>query len=357
MLLLGNDLKAFFKLIRLQNLLIIAATQYMMRFFIVEPILAVNGFVPQLDHLHFFLLVFSSVAITAAGYVINDYFDMKTDLLNRPSTVIVGRKISRRGAMITHIFLNALGVLTGIYLAWYIDILSLGIAYLLAAGILWFYSTTYKRQFLIGNLIVAVFTAVVPFVVVIFEIPLLNKAYREVLIANDMNLNYLLAWVGGFSFFAFLSTLIREIIKDIEDFEGDSAYGRNTMPVLIGIRFTKIVVVILILCIIASLIYVYVRFLYYNPGGKPDLLIPWMVHIFPHPALWLHSLPAAGSKRKKGLSYLQQYYQTDHAGRDHVFHPRVFHYPPIHYPDAPRKAYRFPCHPGVRVSKKTLPAE
>jgi 4-hydroxybenzoate polyprenyltransferase len=278
MLLLGNDLKAFFKLIRIQNLLIIAVTQYMMRFFIVEPILAVNGFVPQLDHLHFFLLVFSSMAITAAGYVINDYFDMKTDMLNRPSTVIVGRKISRRGAMFTHIFLNGIGVLTGIYLAWYIDVLSLGIAYLLAAGILWFYSTTYKRQFLIGNLIVAVFTAVVPFLVVIFEIPLLNKAYREVLIANDMNFNNLLAGVGGFSFFAFLSTLIREVIKDIEDHEGDSAYGRSTVPVLLGIRFTKIALVILILGITASLLYVYVRFLYYNPAGKPDLLsLGWFV--------------------------------------------------------------------------------
>lgn len=299
MLLLGNDLKAFLKLIRFQNLLIIAATQYMMRFFIVEPILAVNGFVPQLDHLHFFLLVFSSMSITAAGYVINDYFDMKTDLLNRPATVIVGRKISRRWAMITHILLNAIGILTGVYLAWYIGILSLGIAYLLAAGILWFYSTTYKRQFLVGNLIVAVFTAVVPFVVVIFEIPLLNKAYGEILIANDMNFNNILAWVGGFSFFAFLSTLIREIIKDIEDFEGDSAYGRSTMPVLLGIRFTKVVVVTLILAVIASLIYVYARFLYHTPGGKVDLItLVWFSLFLILPFLYvLYRLVTARAKK------------------------------------------------------------
>jgi 4-hydroxybenzoate polyprenyltransferase len=288
MLLLGNELIAFFRLIRVQNLIIIAATQYMMRFFIVEPILAVNGFVPQLDHLHFFLLVFSSMSLTAAGYVINDYFDMKTDLLNRPSTVIVGRKISRRWVMFIHIILNGAGILTGIYLAWYIDVLSLGIAYLLAAGILWFYSTTYKRQFLIGNLIVAVFTAVVPFVVVIFEIPLLNKAYREILLAYGMNFNNLLAWVGGFSFFAFLSTLIREIIKDIEDHEGDSAYGRNTMPVILGIRFTKIVLMVLILAIITALVYVYTRFLFHNPEGKPDLLsLGWFALFLVLPYLYL----------------------------------------------------------------------
>ncbi len=292
-------LEAFLRLIRIQNLLIIAATQYMMRLFIVEPILAVNGFVPQLDHLHFFLLVFSTMAITAAGYVINDYFDMKTDLLNRPSTVIVGRKISRRWAMIIHIIINGAGILTGIYLAWHIGILSLGVAYLLAAGILWFYSTTYKRQFLVGNIIVAVFTAMVPFVVVIFEIPMLNKTYREILIANHMNFNHLLAWVGGFSFFAFLSTLIREIIKDIEDFEGDSAYGRNTMPVVLGIRFAKIVVLVLILAIITSLIYVYARFLYHDPEGNPDLLsLGWFTLLLVIPFMYLLYRMLAAKEKK-----------------------------------------------------------
>ena len=263
---------AFLRLIRIQNLLIIAATQYMMRIFIVRPILAINGFEPQLDQLHFFLLVFSSMAITAAGYVINDYFDMKTDLLNRPSTVIVGKKISRRGAMILHILLNSAGVLTGIYISFHAGLAPFGIAYLAAAGLLWFYSTTYKRQFLKGNLIVAIFTAVVPFVVVVFEVPQLNETYREILIANDLDFKNLLAWVGGFSFFAFLSTLIREIIKDIEDFEGDAAYGRNTLPIVLGIKATKVVVIVLALFMIFSLVYTYVTYLIRNPEGGIDLL-------------------------------------------------------------------------------------
>jgi 4-hydroxybenzoate polyprenyltransferase len=244
----------------------------MMRYLIMAPILAVNGFELQLDHLHFFLLVLSSMAITAAGYVINDYFDQKTDMLNRPTTVIVGKKISRRGAMTSHIILNSLGILTGIYLALHIQILSLGIAYLLAAGLLWFYSTTYKRQFLIGNLIVAIFTAMVPFIVVVFEVPVLNRVYRETLISQDMNFNVIMAWVGGFAFFAFLSTLLREIIKDIEDFEGDAAYGRNTLPIVLGISGTKIIVAILILVTVILLIATYLKFLLYNPAGKVDLL-------------------------------------------------------------------------------------
>ena len=272
MLLPGKIMIAFLQLIRYRNLLIIAATQYMMRYLILAPILSVNGFVPQLDHLHFFLLVFSSMAITAAGYVINDYFDVKTDLFNRPSTVIVGKKISRRGAMTLHIILNTAGILIGIYLSWHIGILSLGIAYILAAGLLWFYSTTYKRQFLIGNLIVSVFTAMVPFLVVIFEVPLLNVSYREVLLANDINFNNVIAWVGGFAFFAFLSTLLREIIKDIEDFEGDAAYGRSTLPIVLGLRFTKILIVFLILLTVVALAVVYLKYLLYNPAGNVDLL-------------------------------------------------------------------------------------
>ena len=87
-----------------------------------------------------------------------------------------------------------------------------------------------------------------------------------------MNFNNVLAWVGGFSFFAFLATLIREIIKDVEDFEGDSAYGRNTLPIVLGIRTTKILVIVLILFLVFSLIYVYVMYLLRKPGGDIDLL-------------------------------------------------------------------------------------
>ena len=153
---------ALLRLIRYRNLIIIALTQYMMRYFVIWPILKVNGFELQMDRWHFLLLVLSALLITAAGYVINDYFDTRTDMLNRPETVVVGRSVSRRSAMLLHIILNIAGVGLGIYLSLYIGILSLGVAYLLAAGLLWFYSTTYKRQFLIGNLIVAVFTAMVP---------------------------------------------------------------------------------------------------------------------------------------------------------------------------------------------------
>jgi len=260
------------KLIRYKNLLIIAVTQYLMRYCIIWPIIRVNEFELQLDNLHFFFLVFSSMLITAAGYVINDYFDTKTDMLNRPGTVLVGKRISRRTAMFIHVMLNAAGIGLGIYLSVKIGILALGVAYILASGILWFYSTTYKRQFLIGNLIVSIFTGIVPFIVVLFEVPLLNDAYREVLLAYEINFNGLLAWVGGFAFFAFLSNLVREIIKDVEDFEGDLAFGRNTLPVVLGIKITKLIVILLILINIVAVTYVFIKYLLYTVNGNYDLV-------------------------------------------------------------------------------------
>lgn len=260
------------RLIRYKNLLIIAVTQYMMRYCIISPLLKVSGFELQMDHFHFILLVLSSVLITAAGYVINDYFDTGTDMLNRPETVIVGKVINRKMAMLIHILLNIIGIGIGIYLSFKINVIVFGIAYLFAPGILWFYSTTYKRQFLIGNLIVAIFTGMVPFVVAMFEVPLLNQHYRDLLIGMNMTFNNILGWVGGFSFFAFLSTLVREIIKDIEDLKGDRAFGRNTLPVVLGIRTSKIIVICLIGMNISSLVYIYFRHLLHIATGGINYL-------------------------------------------------------------------------------------
>jgi len=135
---------------------------------------------------------------------------------------------------------------------------------------------------------VSVFTAIIPFAVVIFEVPLLNRAYHDVLIESGTNFNIILAWVGGFAFFAFLSTLIREIVKDVEDFEGDAAYGRDTLPVVLGIQTTKIILVLLILITVVALVLVYLKFLMYDPTGKIDLLsLAWFAAALIIPFLFL----------------------------------------------------------------------
>ncbi len=167
-------------------------------------------------------------------------------MINKPTRVVVGVEVGRRQAMILHAMLNIIGVGIGIYLSFYIKLPALSLVFMLATGLLWFYSTTYKRQFLVGNLSVSFLTGLVPMMVVLFEIPLLNRVYGEQMLLHNASFNYIFAWVAGFSFFAFLSTLIRELIKDAEDFEGDSAYGMRTVPIVLGPVWTKTIVVGLI---------------------------------------------------------------------------------------------------------------
>jgi len=213
----------------------------------------------QFPWYHFVILVAATVMITAGGYVINDYFDIKTDLINR-GEVIVGTKVPRRQAMMWHNILNIAGVSAGFYISWRSGYFWLGVIFLIASGLLYFYSASYKRQFLIGNIVVAVLTAVVPLIGVLFEWPALYR-YYTVNAAWLPPLKILFYWVGGFAIFAFLTTLIREIIKDIEDFEGDMAYGRNTIPVITGVMTAKILSVSLIIITVLLLYLVWYFFL------------------------------------------------------------------------------------------------
>ena len=235
-------------------------------------VLLLNGFELQLGEFHFFLLVLATILITAAGYVINDYFDTRTDLLNRPDTVVVGRQISRRAAIILHWLFNFTGILIGFYLGWHIGVPLIGLLFVLVTGLLWFYSTTYNRQFLTGNIIIALLTAIVPVMVVLFEVPLLNDEYGDVLRTNQASFNYIFSWVGSFGYFAFLTTLTREVIKDIEDYEGDKVQGRKSVPIVLGISYAKMIVQGLIIVTIVSLAYLYKTYLMIGFYGEMDYL-------------------------------------------------------------------------------------
>jgi 4-hydroxybenzoate polyprenyltransferase len=264
-------MKAFLKLIRWQNLLIVALTMILMRYAIIEPVISkinveliygTGGEVPislQYPWYYFLILVIATLFITAGGYVINDYFDIKTDLINK-GEVIVSTKISRRQAMMWHNVLNIAGVAAGFFISWKAGYFWMGLLFLIVSGLLYFYSASYKRQFLIGNIIVALLTAMVPMLVAIFEWPALYR-YYALNAVTPPRLNIIFYWVGGFAIFAFLTTLTREIIKDIEDFEGDMAYGRNTVPVVTGTLTARIISIFLILLTVGLLYVVWYFFL------------------------------------------------------------------------------------------------
>src|SRR5664280_2802110 len=256
-------MKEFLKLIRWQNLILIISTMILMRYAVLAPLVSRIGVILikgsgeeipmtlQFPWYDFALLVLATVFITAGGYVINDYFDIKTDIINK-GKVIVGTKIPRRKAMMWHSIFNIVGVAAGFYISFKSGYFWLGILFLVVSGLLYFYSASYKRQFLIGNIIVALLTAMVPMLVVFYEWPALYKFYMLNAIRLP-DINIIIYWVGGFALFAFLTNLAREIIKDIEDFEGDIAYGRNTVPVVIGVLSSKIVSICLIIITIILL--------------------------------------------------------------------------------------------------------
>jgi len=296
---------AFAQLVRWPNLLIVAATQYAMRYLIIEPFLRINDFSLQLDNFHFLLLVLSTVFITAAGYVINDYFDTRPDRMNKPAKVIIDKDISRRTAIFWHTFLNIVGVAFGVYLAFYIKVSGLAVIFPLASGVLWFYSTNYKKQLLLGNLIVSFLTALVPLLVILFEMPLLNRTYGEIMIRNNANFNYIFIWVSGFAFFAFLVTLLREIVKDAEDFEGDSQYGMNTFPIHFGIKWTKWFITVLSLLIMAALTLILFRFILFS-GKSFDYLSAIYFLLFIIAPLLIILIKTIGAGNKKDFHSISQ---------------------------------------------------
>ena len=264
-------MKAFLKLIRWQNLLLIVLTMVLMRYAIIEPVISKltvvlvhgqQGEIPltlKFPWYDFIVLVAATLFITAGGYVINDYFDIKTDLINK-GKVIVGTAIPRKKAMMWHNILNIAGVAAGFYISWKAGYFWFGTIFLIVSGLLYFYSASYKRQFLIGNIVVSLLTAMVPMLVVFYEWPALYR-YYSVNAMTPPDLSVLFYWVGGFALFAFITTLTREIIKDIEDFEGDMAYGRNTIPVVIGVLTAKILSVCLIILTIVLLYILWYFFL------------------------------------------------------------------------------------------------
>lgn len=181
--------------------------------------------------------------IAAAGYIINDYFDAGIDRVNKPGRTIIDIEISRRTAMAAHLILNVLGMMIGLYLAASIGMWKLSLLYFMTAGGLWYYSTTFKRKFLTGNLLIALFSAFVPLIVGLFEIPLDIRKYREELIAGNSDFNDLMGWILFYSLFAFLISLIREIIKDMEDVPGDKEFGCSTLPIVMGIKKAKLITI------------------------------------------------------------------------------------------------------------------
>jgi 4-hydroxybenzoate polyprenyltransferase len=254
---------AFLKLIRIQNLLIIAFTQYMVRWCLLAPELSIRGFELQLSNFQFFLLSLSTVMIAAAGYVINDYFDVRIDKVNKPERMVIDKGVKRRVAIGAHTVINFIAITIGFALSYSVGMWKLVIFHIVCAAGLWFYSTTFKRKFFIGNFIIAIFTALVPIVVGVYELVPFHSDY-DVECANGSKFGFIWLPLLAISFFAFITTLLREILKDIEDMDGDKEFGCKTMPIVLGVRTSKLVVIVLSIATMICLACIQYRQLVWN---------------------------------------------------------------------------------------------
>ena len=251
-----KPVSAFFRLIRWRNLLIVFLTQWFIWCCVVAPMEAWSNIPLFLGAPHFLLLSLSTILIAAAGYIINDYFDVRIDIINRPGKVIIGRLISRRWAIALHTLLNIAGLFIAVYLAWQLHnywVISIQLA---CTILLWFYSTTFKRQFVTGNVAVALLTALTILILAVFEPalhPYINLTYfieeEGRVLVNPFGV------IAVYTYFAFMLTWMREIVKDMEDFKGDAEDGCVTMPIRIGLQRSSYWVIFLgILAIIPLMI-------------------------------------------------------------------------------------------------------
>lgn len=245
-------MKSFLKLIRVKNLIIIVLLQSLLRYGLLIPMLEYYGMEPVLSHFRFILLVIATVLLAASGYAVNDYFDIKIDRINRPDKVIAGKIFSRRSVLLIHVLMTFTGVFIGIFLSYIYKKESYVLMFILIPILLWYYSTTLKKQILIGNLVISVLTALVPYFVVSLEFTALIRVHGEGIMDTEA-CSMAWFWTTGFAFFAFINNLIREIIKDMEDEKGDRKEGCRTLPVEMGINNTKIVVLALTLASVVAI--------------------------------------------------------------------------------------------------------
>ena len=202
-----------------------------------------------LDETHFIILILSTIFIAASGYIINDIYDIKADTINKPENVYVGNKISLKKSNNLYFILNIIGLVLGLYLSYHIENFSFFIIYIIISFLLYRYAIYLKKKFLIGNIIVSFLVFLSIIIVAIFDLVPATNGYNQ----NSQSIIFLL--IVKIASFAFILTLLREIVKDIEDIEGDKKIKANTIPIALGIDKTKNIIFLITILAILGVVY------------------------------------------------------------------------------------------------------
>lgn len=246
---------AFLQLIRAKNLILLGVILFCIKYCLVDPLADLSSVPPCLSNLHWLLLGMATVFIAASGNVINDIMDQDMDRVNRPTKFIVGRSISEPLAWNIYYALTAVGLVCGIWLAELLNSEYHGTVFILCSAGLWFYSQYFKRQALVGNLIVSLLSALVLLLPFFMEYRCVVADPMVASAITDHGGKIIIHWQGFifvFAGFSFLTTLIREIIKDMQDMSGDSEAGAATLPITIGLKPTKWLAIFLVILLIIA---------------------------------------------------------------------------------------------------------
>lgn len=243
------------RLIRWNNLFIILLTQLLVWACVLIPLRKWSDGPFLLNGINFSLLCLSTILIAAAGYIINDYFDIKIDAINRPEKAILEHKINRRTGIIFHSVFNIAGLLLAGIVAWEAEKLHWLWVQAFCTFLLFVYSSHFKRMFIIGNVVVALLTALTILTLFVYEPALWQFFHKTPMLHNGNDLIPNPVWILGiYTCFAFILTWMREVVKDMEDHIGDAAEGCITMPIKIGLKPTATFIQVLSLFAIIPLL-------------------------------------------------------------------------------------------------------
>jgi 4-hydroxybenzoate polyprenyltransferase len=197
----------------------------------------------------FCLFVFTTLLITASGYIINDIYDIETDRINKPDKRIIQVHLSVSNAWHFYLSMILTGALVSLYLAIQRNELFYWFIYPAAVFLLYGYSRWFKGLPYLGNILVSLFCAAVPGIFFLSEASVLNELkirdLTSFLPLHKLLLSYVL--------FAFLTNLYREIVKDLQDEAGDKLAKINTAAVYFGKKNTKFIALSIALVIIIVL--------------------------------------------------------------------------------------------------------
>jgi 4-hydroxybenzoate polyprenyltransferase len=286
---------AFLKLVRLPNLFFIALSQALFQFCIYQPMY--KGEIPADDLLHFIFLSLASILIAAAGYIINDYFDINIDEVNKPGRMVVDKVINRRWAIAWHFMLNSMALILTILALPFLQKWYLVLANMLCMTLLWFYSTNFKKQLLVGNIVISLMTA---WTILIIFFSKVN--FADAVGNGNLHHHKFFRLAILYAGFAFIISLIREAIKDMEDMPGDAKYGCRTMPIAWGVNATKVYVAVWLVVLIALLLVIQIyilQFKWWQPIAYSLVAI-----IFPLIVVMLKLKPASTTSDFNRLSSL-----------------------------------------------------